>query len=875
MPHLSEKYIKESLADSPLIFERGKRTCENGSYFLSQKDMEEASFAYEFDGTFGHYTTRIKFTKDAITAHCNCPYPGKGCRHAVAAALNALSLMTRPRIQKEMFSSEQELYLSEKEIKDQALAERKERAASETFTPIRGDMFTGDHKILSKDSRTYLVCLHDPVKGKGHCSCPDYLTNGLGTCKHIQFMAQYLKSEPGFKAQAATETLPFVDIFWDSLAQAPRHHAPGFNPAMADLKPVVEKYFNAKGDFIGSDISLIMGLMLRLRGDRRVRIRENLLKRVDHRLQAIQLKKMEGRPLPKIGLNRPLYPFQKKGVDFGALKTGVLIGDEMGLGKTAQAIAMGLVKCEIFGFSKILVITLASLKKAWKDEVEIVSRETACIIQGTPSQRRRQYDEIGRFKISHYEAVLKDVPTICRFNPDIIILDEAQRIRNFSTQTAEAMKRLPKKHAIVLTGTPLENKPQDLYSIVQFLDPYKFTPLWQFAADHFIIPKARQTSITGYKNLDQLGEKLKDILVRRTWETVCGQLPETVTSNYRIDLAPEQEQIHRENAGCLGEILEKKILTDMDMRQIQTLVLTMRMVSNSTFLVDRETQVSPKIRELSTIIDEIVIQNRRKMVIFSEWTAMTFLIARHLSEAGIGFAEVSGKIDQAARTVLAEKFANAPDCLIFLTTDAGSKGLNLSSARCMVNVELPWTPDQTALRQSRLIPRAGYGDKDFFPCHIINLIGANSIEEPILRGLSQNPELFSSLFGSNPEKTRLNEQDFKKTAEQLQAIIGRKILSQPNTIAQEIPEENPGYLSSKKNLSSPQNSEITDPDQDPGFPPVSDPQQLEAILNSGFDFITGLAQMASGQTIKPVENKKISVDSKTGQVNFTFKLPGF
>ena len=94
--------------------------------------------------------------------------------------------------------------------------------------------------------------------------------------------------------------------------------------------------------------------------------------------------------------------------------------------------------------------------------------------------------------ITNYEAVLRDVTIISRFKPDLLILDEAQRIKNFNTKTADAVKGLPCKHALVLTGTPLENKLEDIYSIVQFLDPNMLSPLWQFAADHFMLSRSKK-----------------------------------------------------------------------------------------------------------------------------------------------------------------------------------------------------------------------------------------------------------------------------------------------------------------------------------------------------------------------------------------------
>lgn len=889
MQTLSNTYIKETLADTPLIYDRGRQTWENGSYFLSSQNLATQSFVYEFDGNYGHYTTRIQVRLDTVETDCTCPYPGKGCRHVVAAAINAQPLLAKTRVQEELFPEIENPYLTEKEIREQALTDRQERSKSDRFTPIRGDMFKGDHQVISRDKREYIVCFHAPENVVGHCSCPDYLTNGLGVCKHMLFMADFLKAEPGFKAQTASEIFPFIDIYWDSLACAPRLFCQRMDMEMTDLKPIIAKYFNDPGEFIGKDISLIMGLMLRLHGDRRVRIREGLLKRVDHRLQTLQLEKMAGRPIRQIPLARPLYPFQKNGVEFGLLKTGVLIGDEMGLGKTVQAIAMALTKKEVFGFSKILVITLASLKDQWKQEIEQVSSDTACLIQGSPAQRRTLYqNEDHLFKITHYESVLRDVGVISAFNPDIIILDEAQRIRNFSTRTAEAVKRLPKKHAIVLTGTPLENKPEDLYSVVQFLDPYLFTPLWKFARDHFLIPRTRKATIAGFKNLDQLREKLKDFLIRRTREDVMEDLPHGVVNNYYIDLAPEQKKIHDNHAGRLGSLLRKKFLAPMDIRVIQTLLLHMRMVCNSTFLIDRKTQVSPKLRELASIIDEVVTQNQRKMVIFSEWTAMTFLVARHLSEAGIGFVEVSGKVDGTKRKALADQFSRDLDCQVFLSTDAGSAGLHLGaagSAHCMVNVELPWDSHRAQRRQQRMQPPENSGNGENQPSgsiHIINLIGRSSIEEKILAGTDMETDLVTGLFDQGQDLAELSEDQRALLLNQLKMLLGNDLLALDTAEPEDIPEENPYFLpmdQADQTLQEQAESPLLIPEP-PEKTPVADlmsnasPEQLEALLNSGMDFMGNLMEMATGKKLQP-SHKKIIVDPKTGEITLSFKLPGF
>jgi superfamily II DNA or RNA helicase len=850
---------------------------------------------------------------------CDCPYPGQGCRHVVAAMLNAGDILAKNKIQEELFfdieddADPSDPNMSEAEIRAQALSDRKKRALSEKFTMVRGDMYKGDHLVINKDARQYNVTLHDPEQGTGHCSCPDYLTNGLGTCKHIQFLAEFLKKEPGFKKQIAKEVFPFTDIYWDSLAEGPKLFSQRLDSEMKDVKPLLKKYFNEKGEFIGTDMASIMGLMVKLHGDKRVRIRQNLLKRVDHRLQTLQMEKLAGQKIPGLELNTQLYPYQKEGVKFGVLKTGVLIGDEMGLGKTLQAIALGILKKEIFGFSRILVVTLASLKEQWKREIEKFSQEKATIIEGSPFHRKATYQsDPNLFKITNYEAVLRDVTILSGFNPDIIILDEAQRIKNFSTKTAEAVKRLPKKHAIVLTGTPLENKLEDVYSIVQFLDPYMLTPLWQFAADHFMIPKKKKNTIAGYKNLEMLKNKLKTIVIRRKKEEVLKELPREVVNNYYIDLTQEQQEIHAGYGRSLIPLLNKKFLTPMDLRRIQILLLRMRMVCDSTYLIDRDTHISPKLKELASIIDEIVIQNQRKMVIFSEWTTMTFLIAKHLSDMNIRFIELSGRVPVKKRQALIDEFTNNKDCRVFLSTDAGGTGLNLQAADCVVNFELPWNPAKMNQRIGR-VSRIG---QESSCINVINLIAKHSIEERILASIQLKTDLFKGVFDDGPDSVEFSREKKNEMLNRLREMMGEE----PEAVAfesaepEDIPEDTPFFMNPEvlnretldqdqldqnplnqedkeetqtgqneyqednrsKNESSSESLPIDGPAPE-NILASQPPEKIETVLNSGMEFIAGLMEMATGQKMEKArgQEKMIEIDNQTGEVTMKFKLPGF
>ena len=279
----------------------------------------------------------------------------------------------------------------------------------------------------------------------------------------------------------------------------------------------------------------------------------------------------------------------------------------MDLGKTIQAIVAAILKKDNFGFDKFLIITLSSPKEQWKREIERFTEEKAIVIAGTQAERRKAYkDESCLFKIANYEAVLKDVTILAEFGPDLIILDEAQRIKNFFTKTADAVNQIPRKHALVLTGAPLENKLEDVYSLVLFLDPFMLSPLWESAARHFMISKDKNGKILGYRNLGMFHNKLKTIIIRRKKDDVLMELPEQKENNYLIEFDKEQSIIHAGYLKSLMPLLNKKYLTPVDMRRIQELLLKMRMVCDSTYLVDKKTNISQKLKELEFIIDELV-----------------------------------------------------------------------------------------------------------------------------------------------------------------------------------------------------------------------------------------------------------------------------
>ncbi len=945
MFNLTRDYIRKQVAYSDVIYQRGFQIYSHGAYNCIEADPARGHFVYEVDGAYGDYTTSIRLADQSLDSACDCPYPNDGCKHTVAVVLdvkdrlsqwkNAAATRTRP--QTEALPEISEAYLTPDEIREQAIDDRRKRARSETFQVTWGDMFKGVHLLETPKGRQYEVTLHDPIDYRGHCTCPDFLTNRLGICKHLMYLGDSVKKEKNYAQRLGRERFPFVDIFWDSVHACPRLFCERPASEIADIQDDLAAAFGPDGLFSSTQLDDLLPLLARLHGNKRVRVQEPVLQRLDDWLQQQQLEELARSGFPAMVLNNAhLYPYQEEGIKFALYKKAALIGDEMGLGKTLQAIMLAVLKREVFGFERVLVVTLASLKEQWQREIERFSSARAVIVAGSARQREAVYEQDTRyFKITNYESVLRDVTILSRFAPDLVILDEAQRIKNFNTKTAEAVKSIPRKHCLVLTGTPLENKLEDIYSIVQFLDPYMLSPLWQFAANHFMLSRDKKGKILGYRNLEALHQKLQAVVIRRRKEEVLSELPEEVVNNYYLELTAKQQKLHTGYMQGLLPLLNKKFLTPMDLRRIQELLLRMRMVCDSTYLIDRKTNISPKLKELESILDELVIQNRRKVVIFSEWTTMTFLIAKHLSEVAIPFVELSGKIPVPRRQALIDEFTNNPDCKVFLSTDAGGTGLNLQAADCVINFELPWSParlNQRIGRVNRIGQKSGC-------INVVNFITKNSIEEKILAGIQLKTDLFKGVFDGGLDVVEFSSEKRTEMLNQLRAMMGEEpaLPVREASAAEEIPEDTPHYLNpqvleredsriaydaeespSDAEDAAPQPMEAASPDPDTiaaaphqapsgsgghghatvlreeatnnaasgaaqGQTPSSGqsifagqtPEKVEEVLNAGMAFIGGLLEMATNQKIKPAgaDQRMIRIDRQSGEVTMTFKLP--
>ena len=742
------------------------------------------------------------------------------------------------------------------------------------------DNIYGDHILTNENGVKYKIFLRDFEKETGYSNSMDSRLNKLGTTKHIMHAFRRLKDDKNL-FDKLEKTFPYVEIFCDPLNG---NRITWFYPhsLQEDEKLFISTYFKNLTYLTDHDVLKLLGFIIKAREYSHFCIRPEVVGKIESAYEKKMLDDLSKIHKPDFSIIKTeLYQYQKEGIEFALFKKVAIIADEMGLGKTIQAIGTAILKKRILGFSKALIVCPASLKEQWRSEIEKFTDENSIVISGTPEERERQYKDDGYFFfIVNYETVLRDHQAMNKAGFEILILDEAQRAKNYETLTASSLKRLDIKHKVVITGTPIENRLIDIFSIMSILDPEFFGPLWEFSYQHCLFDPEKPNKINGYYNLQKLNKKLEEVLIRREKRNVMSQLPNIRQITIPVNLSPMQAEFHASYAKGLAQIIRKKFLTPYDLQKMQLLLANMRMVCDSTFLIDDSTNESPKMEELKYVLfEKMGIQHKdAKIIIFSEWVKVHQLIGKLLRENKVGFVELNGKVPVKMRGELIHKFESNPEFKVFLSTEAGGTGLNLQIADTIINFELPWNPAKKNQRTGR-IDRIGQKSNILT---IYSFITRNSIEEQIASGLLVKQSLFDGVLGNNKST---NFVDFSTKGrsqfiQQLEAFIVQtenqdimsslRLTDKPvkafETI--KVPEE----IDLTEDVSEPiVEQSVIEPEN------ISDNQtdknvQLEAVMNSGMQFLAGLFKMTTGKDIG-LENQRVEVDKTSGEIIMRFKIP--
>jgi superfamily II DNA or RNA helicase len=732
--------------------------------------------------------------------------------------------------------------------------------------------FSEFHVTNPQSKRSYRVAIRGTCRGENFCSCPDFATNSLGTCKHIEFTQAYLERKRGGKAALrAGFQPPYSEVFVQYGSQREVRFRPGTD-CPVELARLAGFYFDGEGvllaegfdrfdDFVSKAGSFdhdvrcyddALGLVAEIR-DRKRRV-DCLAKAFPRGVKNAALKKL---------LRVSLYDYQREGALFAARAGRCLIGDEMGLGKTIQAIAAAEIMANYFGVERVLVVCPTSLKHQWQREIERFVGRPTHVIGGLRARREQLFAKNSFYKVINYDTIHRDLDLIHAWSPDLVILDEAQRIKNWSTRAAKSVKRIASPYAIVLTGTPLENRLEELVSIVEFVDRFRLGPTYRLLHQHQI--KDEHGRVVGYRDLDDLGKTLEPILIRRQKKEVLDQLPERLDKNFFVPMTPQQRRHHDENRDIVARIVQRwkryHFLSEADQRILMIALQNMRMSCDSTYLLDHTTDFGVKADELATLLEEIYEQPDVKVVIFSQWVRMHELLLRRFEERDWNHVLFHGGIPGQQRKGLIDRFREDDSCRAFLATDAGGVGLNLQHASVVVNVDLPWNP---AVLEQRIGRVHRLGQKQ--PVRVVNFVAQGTIEEGMLEVLRFKKSLFAGVLDGGEKEiflggSRLNR--FMETVEQASGAI-------PSAAPIEQPQL-PGGTAEKSGRSAV--SARTATNRGPSSPKPA--ESLSSLLQAGVTFLQELVSVSRlGASESPrLGSSFVRRNQRTGETYLRFPMP--
>ena len=444
----------------------------------------------------------------------------------------------------------------------------------------------------------------------------------------------------------------------------------------------------------------------------------------------------------------PLFPYQRVGSAFLCKVGSGLLGDEMGLGKTIQALAV----CENTKAEKILIFCPSAVKWQWADEIKKFLNEyrvTVVVVDGKKTLRRTQWAMASvniapTYVIANYELLLHDFDLINMVGEwDVLIADEATRISNPMAKQSKAIKKLQAKRRIALTGTPISNRANEIWNIVDFLNTGALGSYWDFV-QHYCL-KNQFGGIYGYQNMGELGEILKRYMIRRHKADVLPELPDKISTDIPFELSAEEKALYKK--------IKKEILFEIEAKDIKKLespmtiqytlvkMLRLRQLADSMELLGENVQ-SSKLEVLKELLTEALKDNTKKAIVFTQFAEMADILERELKEWKP--FKISGKIKEEYHTVV-ERFNEDESNRVLIMTAAGMFGLNIQKASIIFHYDQEWSLGKMQQRAGRA---HRIGQKDTVLEY--NLLAKGTVDYYVKKVLHDKAKLSDELLGDKP-----------------------------------------------------------------------------------------------------------------------------
>jgi SNF2 family DNA or RNA helicase len=421
-----------------------------------------------------------------------------------------------------------------------------------------------------------------------------------------------------------------------------------------------------------------------------------------------------------VGVPFEPFPYQLEGIAFLMPRHAALLADEMGLGKTAQAILAIRLLIQAGLVRRVLIVCPKPLVFNWARELKLWAADLPFEVFAGDVHLRRATWHVSNcpVKLINYELLTRDAEFLDdrRAAFDLVVLDEAQRIKNHDSKTAQVARSIRRARSWAMTGTPIENRPEDLINIVEFVDPGR-------------VPRD-----TPAKRLPQL---TADCILRRTKDDVQADLPAKTIRDLPLELTPAQREAY-DLAEKEGVVRLNALGETITVQHIFQLVMRLKQICN----FDPVTGASAKLEQLLADMEEVAA-NGRKAIIFSQWVEPLEVLAKALNE--FGPLQFHGKVPPPQRPAIIDQFRTDPTKhVILMSYGTGSVGLNLQFTNYVFLFDRWWNPaveDQAINRAHRV------GQKH--PVTVTRFLAENTIERRIAEVLEAKRKIFNELLEQN------------------------------------------------------------------------------------------------------------------------------